>query len=38
MGHGEHADAMAIAAVLNALLHVMSCHILNIHWTSVAIW
>jgi len=37
VGHGQHADALAIAAVLNALLHVMSCHV-KIHWTSVAIW
>src|SRR4051794_22608666 len=38
MGQGQRADALAVAAVLNALLHVMSCHFLNIHWTSVAIW
>jgi len=38
MGDGEHADAMAVATVLDALLHVMSCRVRDDHWTSVAVW
>jgi hypothetical protein len=29
---------MAVAAVLDALLHVMSCRVGDDHWTSVAVW
>src|SRR3954462_15490040 len=38
VGDGQRADALAIAAVLDALLHVMRCHFGKIHWSSVAIW
>jgi hypothetical protein len=35
--HGEHANAMAVAAVLNAVLHVMGCRLFVSHeWTSMA--
>ena len=38
MGQCQHADAVAIAAVLDALLHLVSCGFVVDHWTSVAIW
>jgi len=37
MSDGEHADAMAVATVLDALLHVVGCVEID-HWTSVAVW
>jgi hypothetical protein len=37
MGDGEHADAMAIATVLDAHLHVVGRVEID-HWTSVAVW
>src|SRR5688572_17862593 len=38
MGDGEHADAMAVAAILNALLKLVGCHFRISHWTSLATW
>ena len=35
---GEHADALAVAAVLDALLHVKGCGLGKTHWTSMAVW
>src|SRR5437870_4605231 len=38
VGDGERADALAVAAVLDALLHVVGCRVRETHWTSLAIW
>ena len=35
---GERADALTIATVLDALLHVVGCRVVIDHWTSVAVW
>jgi hypothetical protein len=29
---------VAVAAILDALLHVMGCRIRKTHWTSVTVW